>query len=1044
MMNIKRVVFTPMIALTIICGAAVLISSILLYNRELQQAMYNRIDIAEMVVEREFYNLKQNARVVALGMASNPYLVEAITENDRNRIVGMTNYLQQLTRVDFCTIIDKNGIVITRTHEPLIYGDSLGHIPHVKQALESGIRGSYVARSTTIPLGVYGGVPIYDDDMNIIGAVSLGFRLDNQIFVENLKNLTGCEVTIFMRDERIASTFVNDDGTDIIGTKVSDEVRVKVFTGENYFGRIQIFGKDALVSYIPLIGARDNVVGMVSVGYFTNQDTSKVLIFFLIGLGITLVVLLACVIIAGFISGILERRLTGMMKKVRESDEAMQKAIEEKNSMSYLRNILNGMDAMIYVTEPATGEILFMNENMKQHYGIIGDSVGQLCYKILQEGLDEICDFCPCHQLDKDPDKVVIWEEHSSKTNRMYRNVDRYISWPGRKAVHMQHSVDITELVAAKDAAEQSNRAKGVFLAQMSHEIRTPMNAILGISEIQLHDPTLTPEAEDGYRKINESGNLLLNIINDILDFSKIDAGKMEIVIDKYDIPSLLNDTVLINRMKYESKPIVFSLEVDKNTPLELIGDEMRIRQILNNLLSNAFKYTEVGEVGLYITVEPKDDDDLILVCEVSDTGLGMSKEQIAVLFDEYTRFNISKNSDVSGTGLGMNITKRLVDLMSGELFVVSEVGKGSVFTVRLPQKSCGSAVCGSEIIERLQKFSFRSTPISKKIRVIHEYMPYGRILVVDDVESNLYVARGMMAPYGLQVDTANSGFEAIEMVKNNPEYDIIFMDHMMPKMDGIEATAIIHDTGYSRPVIALTANALVGQSDVFLASGFDDFIAKPIDSRKLDVLLKTYVRDIHPPEVVEEARKNRKQVPGTVQSEQGKIDFLKVVVQDIKKAVSVLEDILPNMSSCDKADIDLFTTTVHGMKSVLMNIGEKELSAAALRLEQAGDTGSISHVSADTEVFINELKSVISEYKQDEPDNDIFVSSEDMALLKEKLLEIKAASERIKKSEAKAVLEELKNKTWSVKVKKLLDEISVYLLHGEFKKIISAIEKAI
>jgi len=395
--------------------------------------------------------------------------------------------------------------------------------------------------------------------------------------------------------------------------------------------------------------------------------------------------------------------------------------------------------------------------------------------------------------------------------------------------------------------AQAANQAKSSFLAQMSHEIRTPMNAILGVSEIQLRNRNLTPEAEEGFRRIYESGSLLLNIINDILDFSKIDAGKMEITLYKYDIPSLINDTALVNRLRYESRPIDFILEVDENTPLEMIGDELRIRQILNNLLSNAFKYTEKGKVGLSINVESKDYDtgSVILIFKVSDTGQGMTKEQIDKLFDEYTRFNMKANRGISGTGLGMSITKRLVELMNGEISVESEAGRGAVFTVRLPQKIHGSAVCGKEIAEKLANFRFHSKTISKKAQVKQEHMSHGRVLIVDDVESNLYVAKGLLLPYGLHVDTANSGFKAIEMIKNT-EYDIVFMDHMMPVMDGMQATKIIREMGYTRPIVALTANAVVGQAEIFLSNGFDGFLAKPIDTRKMDIVLKDYIKKFH------------------------------------------------------------------------------------------------------------------------------------------------------------------------------------------------------
>ena len=311
----------------------------------------------------------------------------------------------------------------------------------------------------------------------------------------------------------------------------------------------------------------------------------------------------------------------------------------KNNSLTAMEKILNSIDAMIYVTDPKSNEILFMNDSMKEHYNIEGDCVGQLCYKVLQKNLDKRCDFCPCFKLDLSPDSTINWEEHSTLTSRIYRNADRYIKWPNGHTVHMQQSVDMTELVSAKEIAEESNRSKSAFLATMSHEIRTPMNAILGIAELQLQEKDLPPATEDAIGKIYESGDLLLNIINDILDLSKIDAGKLELIPVKYDIPSLINDTAQLNRLRYESKPIEFIFNVDENTPHDLFGDELRIKQILNNIISNAFKYTDTGKIEFSVCAQEindaQDDKNIMLIFRVRDTGQGMTETQIERIFDE-------------------------------------------------------------------------------------------------------------------------------------------------------------------------------------------------------------------------------------------------------------------------------------------------------------------------------------------------------------------------------------------------------------------------
>ena len=743
-------------------------------------------------------------------------------------------------------------------------------------------------------------------------------------------------------------------------------------------------------------------------------------------------------------------------REIVAANEAARKAVEEKNMFANLANILNGLDTMIYVTNPNTDEILFVNDNMKRHFGLEGDGIGRICYQVLQKGLDKRCDFCPCFRLDKDPGQVVVREERSTLTDRIYHNTARYIPWPNGEMVHMQHSVDMTELIAAKEDAEQSNLAKSVFLANMSHEIRTPMNVILGIAEIQLYEGDISPKTEEALRQIYESGNLLVNIINDILDFSKIDAGRMEITPANYDMPSLINDTVQLTHLRYESKPIEFKLQIDENTPLDLFGDELRVKQILNNLLSNAFKYTDEGKVWLSIGAESEperagENSDVTLIFQVSDTGQGMTQAQMDKIFEEYTRFNLGINRATVGTGLGLSITKRLIDLLGGEISVKSELGKGSSFTVRLPQKRTSSAVCGADLSSRLQNFSYQSVSMIRNIQIMREHMPYGSVLVVDDIESNLFVAKGMLQPYGLRIETVSSGFEAVGKIKNGSVYDIVFMDHMMPGMNGIEAVQIIRDLGYEHSIVALTANAIKGQAEMFLANGFDAFISKPIDSRELNAVLNHLIRDKQPPEVLEEARREQREkarkdtaVIGreTARESEGK----KIFISDAEKALNLLEGLSSRLDSPPDADIESFIIAVHGMKSALANIGEKELSEAALKLEEAGKGRDFALMSDRTPAFMDALRALIEELKPREESVDVSdgeISDEDRAFLREKLLAVKAACAAFEKDAAKTALSELHQKTWPRRIAAALDEISVHLLHSAFKKAAAVAENA-
>jgi PAS domain S-box-containing protein len=525
---------------------------------------------------------------------------------------------------------------------------------------------------------------------------------------------------------------------------------------------------------------------------------------------------------------------------------------------------------------------------------------------------------------------------------------------------------DLTE-IRRTEIAEASNKAKSKFFAMISHEIRTPMNAILGITEMKMRNEALEPDIAEALYMINNSGSILLNLINEVLDLSKIEAGKFDLVPAEYEIAGFINDTVQLNIMRFKSKPIEFKLLVDENIPSVLLGDSARIRQILSNLLSNAFKYTAEGVIEMSIYAESENtDSEVTVVFRISDTGQGMTAEQIHALFDEYSRFNPEANRDVQGTGLGMTITQHLIQLMNGEISVESELGKGSIFTIRLPQGTTGSEPIGGELAENLQQFSWNNVSRMKKAKITYKPMPHGSILIVDDVESNLYVAKGLAEPYQLSVDTATRGQEAIDKIKNGKVYDIVFMDHMMPEMDGIEATKIIRDMNYNGPIVALTANALVGQEKLFLENGFNDYLSKPIDIHRFDMLLNKLICDKQPSEAGESDHAATAHPKTSSQGEKKTTAIiltnprlLKIFVRDLEKAVLTLEKLAEYQFHRD-ADKQLYVITVHGMKSALASAGETELSAFAQKLEKAGEARNSAELLSDTPLFIEGLRALI------------------------------------------------------------------------------------
>jgi signal transduction histidine kinase/CheY-like chemotaxis protein len=717
---------------------------------------------------------------------------------------------------------------------------------------------------------------------------------------------------------------------------------------------------------------------------------------------------------------------------------------EKSHAMAYWYNsILNAIPLPITVTD-AESKWTFINAAVEKSLNIkFEDSIGKPC----SNWGAPICNTEDCGILCA---RRGLNQTYFSQGDLSYK-VDVAILKDATAKImgYIEIVQDITDLklMNKKQAdAEAANAAKSAFLAKVSHEIRTPMNAILGITEILLQDEKLAPEIQEALSRIYNSGYLLLGLINDILDLSKIEAGKLELTPINYDVPSLINDTVHVNIMRFDSKPIVFDLHVDEDIPLTLFGDELRIKQILNNLLSNAFKYTDSGKVSLSIAIEPSDKPSIVtLMFRVSDTGQGMTREQLDKLFDEYTRFNLEANRTTEGAGLGMNITRRLVELMNGEILVESEFGKGSAFTVRLPQGIVDDGVLGKAIVENLMQFRLgKMSQMKKAPQVVREYMPYGKILIVDDVETNLYVAKGLMSPYGLSIDTAESGFESIEKIKNGAIYDIIFMDHFMPKMDGIEAAKIIRELGYTKPIVALTANALTGQTEMFLTNGFDGFISKPIDIHQLNAVLNKLVRDGYPSETIEAARQQKNNIKGNAVSQQAvNTELIKIFTRDAKKSLAILGTIhANNYRRAD--DTQMYIINVHALKSALANIGENELSQTAGRLEEAGRNQNIAEISNNTPEFLSALREVIQKNNPNKDNNDnntADISEEDWTYLLEKLSVMQKSGVELDKKTIKNTLAELNEKTWNHSVNELLEKISELLLHSEFIKIANLID---
>lgn len=389
----------------------------------------------------------------------------------------------------------------------------------------------------------------------------------------------------------------------------------------------------------------------------------------------------------------------------------------------------------------------------------------------------------------------------------------------------------------AKLAAEKANRAKSDFLANMSHEIRTPINSVIGMNEMVIR------EAKEGnileYAKnIEYASKSLLSLINDILDFSKIESGRMEIVDADYELSSFLMNIVNMAQVKAQAKKLAFHVEVDESLPVVLCGDEVRVRQVIENILSNAIKYTREGSVTL--SVKPKGGADAFLLeVSVRDTGIGIQKENLEKLFKDFERLDLARNRNVEGTGLGLAITKRLTEQMHGDISVESTYGEGSCFTVTVPQGVKDARPIG-DFKQTYREFIAKSAEKKESFTA-----PDAKVLVVDDNNMNLLVAKKLLGRTKVQVTTCQSGEECLAIMQKE-HFDVILLDHMMPEMDGVETLArsknlegnLCGDT----PVIALTANAIQGAREEYIRLGFDDYLSKPIEPKLLEEVLRKYI----------------------------------------------------------------------------------------------------------------------------------------------------------------------------------------------------------
>ena len=531
----------------------------------------------------------------------------------------------------------------------------------------------------------------------------------------------------------------------------------------------------------------------------------------------------------------------------------------------------------------------------------------------------------------------------------------------------------------ARDEAEKANWSKSAFIANISHEIRTPMNVIMGLTELLMDEEDAPEDANDYLEKIHASGSILTSIINDILDISKMESGKFTLTPVNYQLAGMLSDVAAFNVIRIDEKPIMFNLEIDAGCPARLYGDDLRVRQILNNLLSNAFKYTKKGNVTLSISCERENEDEVKLMISVSDTGTGIRKEDAEKLFKDYHQVDAQANRNIEGTGLGLSITKRLTELMGGEISLESVYGLGSVFRVVIKQGYVSDEPISPQTIENLREFRYEDKKTKTESAPPRPNLSYARVLVVDDFPTNLDVAKGMLGKYKMKIDCVMSGQESINAIKaGEPVYDAIFMDHMMPGMDGIEAAerirAIGTDYAQNIPVIALTANAAVGNEEMFLSKGFQAFLSKPINVTKLDAVIRQWIMAADS----EQTDSNNTQLPA-VSSRPSSDGIpgvnmklgLSLYEDDMEMYVMILQSYAENvptelgkLRNVSSESIRDYAINIHTIKGANSSIGAKELTERAKSMEMMAKNGEVAGILEVNEQFVKDTQTLIEHIK--------------------------------------------------------------------------------
>ncbi|MCL2497061.1 MAG: ATP-binding protein [Symbiobacteriaceae bacterium] len=989
-MSIKWKIIIPVTCILVVLVVATLVFSSLRFSTYTDILFRERISVATNGLKKHMVDRERDSLIAAITASTEASVITAVANRDREEIIRILSSSMDLYHVDFITVTDADGIVLARTHEHDIYGDSIADQTSIQEALRGTVF-SCIEEGIVVKVSARASAPVYDTNETLIGVISAGVRFDSDETFDWLKEHYHADFGVFVNQVMVSGT-VKANGERLIGRPLPAFVAEKIYaTKQAVIGYDTVNGENYSISFLPLFDIHGEIFAIIATGCSNaellaekNAMQANIFVIGLTGLAGSVLVLLFITaritkpiaylsqFVGNVSAGYLENGntsanmatkdeielltsniyslvdiiksilsdltyLTSDLDKFSDVDiyvddskysgsykeiiQSIKKLAESVSIMRKTMAVMDHLDIMISVAD-FNYRLLYVNRSMAEYYNMDrNDYIGKTCYKAIRN-IDQPCKICQMDKLMLAKELYPYYDYDGMLDEESCRYIGgraAIIRWVDNSYVFFNAIKDETvrienqeKLRQATTAAEVASVAKTMFLANMSHEIRTPMNSIIGFTELGL-ETAVNPIAKEYLAMIKENAGLLLQIINDILDISKVESGNMEIEAIPFALHELLNSCKTMITLKASEKNLDIHFYTAPSLSKMLLGDPTKLRQVLINLLSNAIKFTEAGSVSLAVMVIKETANQVTLRFEVRDTGIGMTSEQITRIFEPFIQADISTTRKYGGTGLGMSITKSILDLMGSSLEVESEAGVGTVIGFEL---SLATTEKTPEMLKTGNLVNELSKPVFE-----------GDVLICEDNQMNQRVIIDHLNSVGLKSEIAENGQEGIDKVQARIDmgakpFDLIFMDIHMPVMDGLTAAPRIIEMGTGTPLVTMTANVMADDRELYKAAGMLDYLSKPFTSQELWRCLLKYLTPVNFVNVKEYENKNT----DTDIQRQLKADFV----------TSNRDKLSEIMSALDTSDIKLAHRLVHTLKSNAGLIGQVVLQKAAATVEVA------------------------------------------------------------------------------------------------------------